>query len=218
MENIVVYLFIFLRQLEFRTLNLAKSIKIESDLVIGLKSDDHNAFRKLFELYSQPLFKFSLTYLKSKDTAEDVVQEVFTKVWYKRKELKTDTSFKSYLFTIALNSIRKHFNKASRLNEAKHEILIDFSANKSDFDEKNNYQELLDKLEELVNRMPEKRRQVFVKKKFEEKSITEISEELSISVKTVEYHISESFKFLRKEFKNLKIQGLIFFYLFVQQS
>ncbi len=88
-----------------------QNLYIEKNLVSGLKKDSHDSFKSLFELYSKPLFQFSISYLKSKEAAEDVVQEVFTKVWNKRKELKTDTSFKSYLFTIALNSIRKQFNK-----------------------------------------------------------------------------------------------------------
>lgn len=90
------------------------------NLIAGLKKDNHDSFRLLFDRYSKPLFQFSLRYLKSNEAAEDVVQEVFTKIWSKRKELKTNTSFKSYLFTIALNSIRKQFNKRSRFNEVRH--------------------------------------------------------------------------------------------------
>ena len=187
-------------------------------MISGLKKDNHDSFRALFELYSQPLFQFSVKYLKSAEAAEDVVQEVFTKIWKNRKELKTDTSFKSYLFTIALNSIRKQFNKLSRLNQAKHDILFDFSQNKPVFDESEDYQSLLDKLNELINQMPEKRKQVFVKKKLEEKSIKEIAHELDVTPKTVEYHITEAMKFLKKEFGKLQIKGMIFFCLFVKKG
>ena len=190
----------------------------EKDLISGLKKDNHDSFRALFELYSQPLFQFSVKYLKSAEAAEDVVQEVFTKIWNNRKELKTDTSFKSYLFTIALNSIRKQFNKLSRLNQAKHDILFDVSQNKPVFDESEDYQSLLDKLNELINQMPEKRKQVFVKKKLEEKSIKEIALELDVTPKTVEYHITEAMKFLKKEFGKLQIKGMIFYCLFVKKS
>ena len=190
----------------------------DENLVKGLRNDDHDSFKSLFELYSRPLLQFSLSYLKSKVAAEDVVQEVFTKVWNRRKELKTDTSFKSYLFTIALNSIKKQFNKVSKLNEAKHDILYDFSHNKSEFDDKDDYQSLLNKLEELIECMPEKRKQVFIQKKLEGKSLNEISIELNISVKTVEYHITEAMKFLKSEFKKLQVKGLIFFYLFLKQN
>ncbi len=186
-------------------------------LIIGLKKNDHRSFQKLFELYSNPLFQFSLSYLKSKEVAEDVVQEVFLKIWKNRKKLKTTTSFQSYLFTIALNTIRKHFNKVSKQNEIKHDILKEFSNNKLEFDDQSDFQLLVDKLSELISLMPEKRKQVFMKKKFEEKSLKEISAELSITTKTVEYHITEAMKFLKNGFEKLQVEGIIFFTLFVQK-
>ena len=190
-------------------------IPIDSRLLKELKKGDHVAFKRIFELYSSQLFQFSLSYLKSKEAAEDIVQEVFVKIWNNRENIKTDKSFQSYLFTIALNSVRKYFNKLSRLHELKHEILIDFSKQKTDFDDVRDYQSLLDKLDELIHEMPEKRRAVFIKKKIEGKSLKDISEELNITTKTVEYHIAEAMKFLKKEFAKLQIQGLIFFQLFV---
>ena len=190
---------------------------IESKLLMDFKRGDHTSFQEIFGLYGKPLYRFSMSYLKSKEAAEDVVQEVFMKVWKNREDIKTDTSFHSYLFTIALNSIRRHFNKLSRINEIKHEILIDFSTHKPDFDDRNNYQELNDKLQELVDRMPEKRRLVFIKKKLEEKSLKVIAEELQIDPKTVEYHITGAMKFLKEEFGKLHVKGLIFFHLFIRK-
>jgi RNA polymerase sigma-70 factor (ECF subfamily) len=194
-----------------------KKSDIDAELISRLKKDDHDSFRRLFDCYSQPLFRFSFSYLKSKEAAEDVVQEVFIKIWNHRNEIKNDTSFQSYLFTIALNAVRKYFNKLSRQNELKHDILLEFSENKSRFDDKPDYQSLLDKLDELVARMPEKRREVFIKKKIENKSLKEIAEECSITPKTVEYHITEAMKFLKTEFEKLQVKGIIFFHLFIQQ-
>ena len=191
-------------------------IPIDSKILKELKRGDHAAFEKIFERYSKQLYQFSLSYLKSKDAAEDIVQEVFYKIWNNREAIKTDTSFQSYLFTIALNDIRLHFNKLSKLSELKHDILIDFSDLKPEFDNRSDYQVLLDKLDELIKQMPEKRRAVFIKKKIEEKSMKEISEELNITIKTVEYHVSEAMKFLKGEFEKLQIQGPIFFHLFVR--
>lgn len=190
-------------------------IPIESKILQELKKGNHSAFEEIFERFSKPLFQFSLSYLKSEEVAEDIVQEVFIKIWNNRKELKTDTSFQSYLFTIALNAVRKYFNQLSRTNELKHNVLLDLSRQKTDFDDRADYQLLLDKLSELINQMPEKRREVFIKKKIEEKSLKEISEELNITTKTVEYHITEAMKFLKKEFEKFHVQGLVFFHLFV---
>lgn len=191
---------------------------IEFKTLEELKKGNHSAFEEIFERYSKPLFKFSLSYLKSEEAAEDIVQEVFIKIWNNRKELKTDASFQSYLFTIALNAVRKYFNQLSRKNELKHDILLDLSRQKADFDDRSDYQAMIDKLEELINLMPEKRKEVFIKKKIEEKSLKEISEELNITTKTVEYHITEAMKFLKKEFEKLQIQGLVFFHLFIPNN
>jgi RNA polymerase sigma-70 factor (ECF subfamily) len=195
---------------------MTKELKsIEKNLLIGIKQGNHYSFKSLFELYSVPLYQFSNSYLKSKEAAEDVVQEVFTILWNKRENLRTDSSFKSYLFTIAVNAIRKRFNSLVKVNQVKHDLILEYSANNYDLDENGDYQMLLDKLDVLIERMPEKRKQVFVKKKLENKSAKEISDELGISVKTVEYHISEGMKFLKSEFARLQTKGLIFYSLFI---
>ena len=191
---------------------------IESALLKGLKRNDHECFQQLFEQYSKPLYRFSLSYLKTGQAAEDVVQEVFYKVWKKRNEIDTGKSFQSYLFTIALNAIRKQFNKQAGVNQLKHDLLVSFSDSKETFDEKNDYQELLNKLEELINRMPDKRRAIFRMKKLDGKSQKEIASEFAITTKTVEYHITEAMKFLREEFSKLRVKGLIFFCLFVKEN
>jgi RNA polymerase sigma-70 factor (ECF subfamily) len=188
---------------------------IDSKLLAEFKKGDHASFERIFESYSHSLFQFSFSYLKSKEAAEDVVQEVFLKIWDNRQEIRNDTSFRSYLFTIALNAVRKQFNKLSKVNEIKHGILFELSAQKSDFDDRNDYQELLDTLHKLIGKMPEKRRQVFIKKKLEEKSLKEIAGELQIDPKTVEYHITEAMKFLKEEFEKLRVKGMIFFHLFL---
>ena len=191
-------------------------VSIDSKILKEFKNGDHSAFEEIFKRYSKQLYHFSLSYLKSEEAAEDIVQEVFIKIWNNRKDIKIDTSFQSYLFTITLNSVRKYFNQLSRLNELKHDILFDSSAFKPDFDDRSDYQFMLNKLEEFIRIMPEKRREVFIKKKIEEKSLKEISEELNITTKTVEYHITEAMRFLKSEFEKLQIQGLIFFSLFIR--
>jgi RNA polymerase sigma factor (sigma-70 family) len=100
-----------------------KKSNIEKVLLSGLKKSDHYCFRKLFDVYGQPLYRFSLNYLKSVEAAEDVVQEVFIKIWDRRKHIDEGKSFQSYIFTIVLNIIRKYFNKLSEENQLRHDIL-----------------------------------------------------------------------------------------------
>lgn len=195
-----------------------KEINIETALLKGLKKNDHECFQQLFSKYSQPLYRFSLSYLKSTQAAEDVVQEVFLKIWRKRKEIDTGKSFQSYLFTIALNVIRKQFNKLAESDQLKHDLLISFAENKETFDEKDDFQEMVEKLEKLIRQMPERRRKIFRMKKLEGKSQKEIAASFDITTKTVEYHITEAMKFLKQEFDKLRMKGMIFFCLFVKNK
>jgi len=195
-----------------------KRPNIEKVLLKGLTRGDHECFKKLYEKYSNPLYRFSLNYLKSEEIAEDVVQEVFIKIWDRRKDINTEKSFQSYLFTIALNVIRKYFNKQAESNQYKHDILASFSGDVEKMDARDNYQEMLDTLERLISQMPSRRADIFRKKKLEGLSQKEIAEAFNITTKTVEYHITESMKFLKKEFDKLKIGGMIFFCLFLDEG
>ncbi|MDA3840456.1 MAG: RNA polymerase sigma-70 factor [Patescibacteria group bacterium] len=186
-------------------------------LVMKLRKNDHESFKLLFEKYSSPLYNFAFSYLKSNSAAEDIVQEVFIKIWEKRSTLISDSNLKAYIFKIALNAMRKQFLKLSKDTEAKHDILFDISNDKNSFDDNNDYDFLLSKLNELIEQMPEKRKLVFIKKKLEEKSIKEIATELDLSPKTVEYHVTEAMKFLKNKFEKLNFKGLIFFYLFIKK-
>jgi len=154
------------------------------------------AFNTLFKEYGNRLYRFALGYLKSESEAEDVVQEVFTIIWEKRASLKEDLSFRSYLFTIAFNIIRKHFRTKAYLAEyfkARNVIEQDLQTlNEITYRSLNQY------IAKLIDQLPERRREIFIKSRFEGKSIKEIAEELKISHKTVENHITDVLRFIRK--------------------
>lgn len=183
-------------------------------LVQLLRKDDHDAFEKLFERYAQKLFVFSLAYLKESYLAEEIVQEVFLKVWTNRHSLKTETSIQSYLFTIAFNSIRKSFNKKAKENLYKSELIdqLDEELDRVDFE--NNYQLAFKKLGIFINEMPEKRKQIFVRRKQIGEPVRQIAKELGVSVKTVENQITEAMKYLKRRFEEEFPGGLLFLTIF----
>ncbi len=77
----------------------------EKNLLSALKNDDVKAFDKLFSDYGKRLYYFALGYLKSKEEAEGVVQEVFLRIWRNRKQINPDLSFKAYIFKIAYHYV-----------------------------------------------------------------------------------------------------------------
>lgn len=187
----------------------------EQERIASLKKGSMSAFESLFESYSQKLYRFSYSYLKSETEAEDVVQEVFLKLWENRSKLKTGTSFQSYLFTIAFNSILKNFNKKA-LQEKFHIDLVEFlSIENPSLEIVPDFEALLSKLDLLIEQMPARRKEIFVKRKKEGMSVNEIAIEMNISPKTVENQITEAMHYLKEEFSKDRILGVFFFCVFL---
>lgn len=192
-----------------------EQIYTEQKLVSLLRSGSQFAFERLFENYSQKLYRFSLSYLKSETEAEEIVQDVFLKLWENRDKLRNETSFQSYLFTIAFNDIRKHFNKKAREERYRTEILEFLSDENPAIETNPDFDKLVIKLESLIDQMPDRRKEIFWKRKKEAKSVKDIASEMSISPKTVENQITEAMNYLKKGFGEDRISGFLFFYVFL---
>ena len=188
----------------------------EQEMIASLRKGSLTAFESLFESYSQKLYRFSYSYLKSETEAEDVVQEVFLKLWENRSGLKTGTSFQSYLFTIAYNSIRKSFNKKALKEKFTSEIFTSLSLENPSLETNPDFETLLLKLDRLIDQMPIRRKEIFLKRKKEGKAVKDIAKEMDISPKTVENQITEAMNYLKKEFDKDRISGLLFFYVFLE--
>jgi RNA polymerase sigma-70 factor (ECF subfamily) len=186
----------------------------DNELIDNLKNGDVDAFNMVYKKYAQKLFAFAWKYLKSVEEAEELVQSVFVKLWENQKNLKQETSFKSYLFTIAYNEICNLFRRRKYQQEyATNTKLV--QPNFSDNSETQiNYQSILHQVEIIIEKLPEKQRQVFVKSRIEGKSTKEIATEIGLSPGTVDNYISEALKFIRSNLKDEHISLLLFFSLF----
>jgi RNA polymerase sigma-70 factor (family 1) len=190
-----------------------KTLENESLLVKSLSKGNLLAFNTLYNEYSGRLYRFAFGYLKSEDEAEELVQEVFTTIWEKRADLKEELSFKSFLFTIAFNIIKKHFRTRTYLNEYfKKGIGDDLDMQTS---QKITYDSLYQYVTELVNQLPERRREIFIKSRFEGLSIKEIAKKLGINHKTVENQLTDALKFIRTNLNKETISAILFFALFI---
>jgi RNA polymerase sigma-70 factor (ECF subfamily) len=188
-------------------------IEKESLLVRNLSKGNLLAFNTLYEKYSGRLYRFALGYLKSEAEAEELVQEVFTIIWEKRADLKEELSLKSFLFTIAFNIIRKHFRTKVYLSEYyKTGINDDLDMQTS---QKITYDSLYQYITGLVNQLPGRRKEIFIKSRFEGHSIKQIAQELKISHKTVENQLTEALKFIRFNLNKDSIPAILFFILFI---
>ncbi len=188
----------------------------ENQLIIAVRAGDAQAFDQLFRRYGNRLYFFSLGYLKSKTEAEEVVQEVFLKIWNNRKSLNPDLSFKAYIFKIAFRHIQELFQKISREQAYRHEILdssVDFN---NELDDRMNYQSLLNLVDRVIDELPPRQREILVRRRKLGFSVKEIAEELGIAPKTVENHLTEALRTIKTRLSQESPGGLLFFYLFVK--
>ena len=171
------------------------------ELVKRLQKGDLHAFDELYRKYSKKLLFFTLGYISSNEDAEDIIQEVFLKVWKNHNQLKEHLSFNSYVFTIAYNAIKKYYRKKGI--EKKHfELFLDnHKSIDNDTISKVEYNDLTSRVEKIVNTFPDRRKEVFQLSRESHLSNQEIADKLSITKKTVENHITTSLKVLRKKLK-----------------
>jgi RNA polymerase sigma-70 factor (family 1) len=195
-----------------------KGRNMESRWVAALKNGNALAFDELFRIYGKRLYHFSLGYLKSKTDAEEVVQEVFMKIWHNRSSLDPELSFNAYLFKIAYRHIAERFRKINQEKKYLHDIASETLVFTADMDERTNYQSLLELVERLIQKLPERQKEVIIHRRIEGLSVADIALRLDISPKTVEHHITEALKNIKAGLDPESIAGLLFFVLFVKKG
>ncbi len=190
--------------------NKAKLEKILQQLI----NDDKTALEQLFNYFYPRLYNFSRAFLKLEEGIDDILQEVFLKIWLNRRNIKSADTFNSYIFTITKNLLLNELR--SRLNEQKtrDKILKLSVAEEFLLSEQIEFQELKGKIDLMVMEMPERQREVFTLSRVEGLSHKEIAKKLDISEKTVEYHIRQAISVLKKKLRELGLLGMLYFYFF----
>ncbi len=140
------------------------------------------------------MVSFAMNYVLDQDQAEELVQEVFANVWTKAESLKIQSSPRAYLFTSTRNACL-NFLKHRKVENAYLERFT-FLQDQGDPVE---YDELVHRLEQALDKIPEKCREIFELNRFEGKRYKEIAEELGLSLKTVENQMGKALKILRRE-------------------
>lgn len=169
-------------------------------LTTSLQQGDENAYKQLFLKYYSPLCEYASHYI-SDDDSEELVQELMLFIWETRENLIIETSLKSYLFTSTrhrcLNAIKKQLYHERIHNQIYEKI-------KDQFEDPDYYlvNELSKNIRKAIDELPETYRDTFILSRFGEKTNVQIATELSISVKTVEYRISQALKILRHSLKD----------------
>jgi RNA polymerase sigma-70 factor (ECF subfamily) len=186
----------------------------DSELVALLKVGSSVAFNELLDRYSPKIYRFSLSYLKNRYDAEEIVQEVFLKIWKIREELSPERPFNSLLFTIAkngiLNAIRKAKSQQAYLNYS-----VLYPGENILVDEELNFHELEKAYEKAVEQLSPRQNEIYrlSRKKF--LSNAEIAAHLGISVKTVENQMTSALAGIRHTLRSLGFSVLFILKVFL---
>lgn len=170
--------------------------------------DDEKAFRALFYDYFAPLCVFAHRYVEEMDSCEDIVQEVFFRVWKNRKELFIETSARNFLVTSVRNACLDFLRKKDVEKRWMEDSLENEEAFCYDLYTTVELERLLN---EALDKLPELVASTFRMNRFEGKTYAEIAEAKQLSVKTIEAYMTKALKFLRIELKDyLPLLALFF--------
>ena len=164
-------------------------------------NDSQTALQSVFRLYYAKLSVFILYYIKSHSTAEEIASDVFVTLWHERRQLVNVNNPKAFLYTIARNIAISHIRR-----EKKGGVAVDIFATKEIVDSGFNPEahlissELMRKLDEAVESLPEKCRIVFKMIREERLKYREVAEILNVSVKTIETHMRLAIRRLQEVF------------------
>ena len=162
-----------------------------------LSKGNERAFRRLFDTYRPHIQAYSLSLLKSDLNANEIVQDVFLKVWLNREQLNPELSFKSYVFTIAKNTSFNFMQKAANDRKLREEIFYKSQKWHDPIETSIREEEFEQIRTKAIEELPPKRKRIFKMSREEEKSYEEISMELGISISTVKNQMSKSLTTLR---------------------
>ncbi len=168
----------------------------DDNWVRGLNEGDKKAFESIYKCYYSQLYHFLLRYSGSDAVIEDIIQQVFFKIWQNREKIEPRGTLKSYLFTAVRNQALKQIEFDKRLCGVDAELLNDSAVYQINPEDSIQLKELEEAYQAAVAKLPEKRRHIFLMHRQDNLTYKEIAAVLNISVKTVETQISRSLKYL----------------------
>ena len=180
----------------------------DETLISLVANDDELAFREVYDRYWKRLFALAAFKANSKEIAEEIVQELFVRLWERRRTVEI-THVESYLFTALKYQLISHLRQVISQRNAVKITGMEASIITEDL---LTVETIQNAIETGIYQLPDKTQAVFRLSRFEEKSHKEIALALDLSEKSVEYHITQALKFLRVYLKDYL---LIILFLFI---
>jgi RNA polymerase sigma-70 factor (ECF subfamily) len=170
----------------------------DSEIIGRIRKGDIRQFESLFRSSYASLVKYARTLIKDSDTAEEIVQDLFFRLWQNKEKIKIESSLNGYLFRSVHNSCLHYIEHLKVIERHEQEMSFVQSDGPESPAEILQYKELQAKIARTIERLPERCGQIFCMNRFEGLKYSEIAEKLAVSVKTVEANMGRALKEFRK--------------------
>nr|WP_299073172.1 RNA polymerase sigma-70 factor [uncultured Allomuricauda sp.] len=174
---------------------------MEDPILIGkLKQGDIHAYEYLFDHYYDWLCNYIFKLSGNRNLSKDIVQDVMVRIWEKRNQINIKSSIKSYLFKSCHNQFLMHVRREKKqpdlLDKIRWDTIYNSYFEKQEDDVYPKTARL--KLDELLDKLPPKCKEIFIMHKLERRKYREIAEDMGISIKTVENQMSKALRIIRE--------------------
>jgi RNA polymerase sigma-70 factor, ECF subfamily len=171
----------------------------DTEIIGRIRNGDVGQFESLFRSSYVSLVRYATTILKDHDTAEEIVQDLYFRIWQDREKLNIESSLNGYLFRSVHNRCLHHIEHTKVVERHAEEMSYRETDSPESPSDILNYKELQEKVAKILEKLPERCGQIFTMSRFEGLKYNEIAEKLSVSVKTVEANMGRALKEFRKE-------------------
>lgn len=167
-----------------------------------IQSGDTDAFTYFFRKYYEPLYQFCGRFIEDPQTAENIVQDLFVKLWTNRKDCQIKTSVKSYLYTAIKNHSLNYLKQTKKIISFEAESNWHTnSVGSPEVELMNN--EIYTQIHKAINELPQRCRQIYLMKKYDDLTYHEIADILDVSTNTVKTQMKRAMKLLLKNLAHL---------------
>ena len=175
----------------------------DSRLIALLREGDPLSFEILFQKYYVRFYNFVFNLTKNSQTAEDIIQNVFMKIWINRASLRPDQSIHNYIYVLSKREMLNHIRDRKAYVQVERLVMAE-QPSEEVTDQSMSLKELDERIRRFIADMPEQRRKVFLLSRYRGLTNKEIAEMMGLSVRTVDRHINLALTSLKKEFMNIK--------------